>query len=387
MAKIEVQEFIRKRQNQVIMGTFAVVSIITFICWLTFNKSDSDLKVTLCSITRADLTAMVSSAGTIGSEADKQFTASTAGYYKPMPNAVLGAEIKKGQTLGQVLNDKLIQDLEAAKIDHNFTLVEYKNLLKENELNKKLFSQKAISQKDLDASNLAVEKYKLQTIITSRKKLDDALKTVADTHLLAPFDGTLVDAPLKPDSAVNANDKLLRLADLHTLKALLLVSEYDFRMLAIGQSVQLHDGFLGTQVIPATVSKIEGVAKEVNGVRKLTVHCTIAMSAIPKGVSMVMDGGLQGDIIIATKKQVLQVPKTSVIVESNANYVFVFKKNIVEKRAVTLGLEGKDAVEIVTGLKDKEQIVTSGQLNLKNAQRVSIADAKDAAAGGANELF
>ena len=376
MSTVTVQDYFRRYQFPIIFGSVVAVIVLALITWLSHRPSDNDVKVSLGHATVSDITAVVEAAGIIGSESDKIFTASSAGKWQSQGDVTVGMPVKSGRILGRVFNQKLFQDFEAEKIDHNFTLVEHKNLAREYELNKSLFKQKAISQKDLDTSKLALDKHKLQTLVSSQKKMAEALKAIADASVAAPFSGTIVEVLVRPDQVINASDKLLRISDLRSLKAVLYVSEFDFPKIKSGQAVVIHDGFLGSNRIKATVGNIESVAKEVNNVRKITVHCPIDLSSIPNHVQLVMDGSVQGDFLLDHKSKVIAIPKTAVVVDGGHTYVFVEQNHVAHKTLISIGLEGKTTVEVRSGLSIKDNLITAGQLTLSDDQPVSVLDAQ-----------
>lgn len=71
-------------------------------------------------------------------------------------------------------------------------------------------------------------------------------------------------------------------------------------------------------------------------------------------------------------REVLAVPKQSVVTEQGQTFVFVFDGGeSFEKRAVALGAEGADYYEIKSGLKEGERVVTDGVYQLRSTQPVA----------------
>jgi multidrug efflux pump subunit AcrA (membrane-fusion protein) len=56
-----------------------------------------------------------------------------------------------------------------------------------------------------------------------------------------------------------------------------------------------------------------------------------------------------------------------------ADLVFVVESNRAFSRKIKLGLEFPDVVEVVSGLKDGETVVTLGQYNLQDGLPVEVA--------------
>ncbi|MFD3262295.1 efflux RND transporter periplasmic adaptor subunit [Paenibacillus lentus] len=71
-------------------------------------------------------------------------------------------------------------------------------------------------------------------------------------------------------------------------------------------------------------------------------------------------------------QNVLAIPNKSVLWEDEHSYVFVFKNNKVEKRQVELGRVNENLQEIVSGLKQGEQVVADGLSRLKDGLQVQV---------------
>ena len=375
MAKINLKEYFRQYQVYVIFAAFGLVFSVMAIVYLG-GGSDKDPKVKVSEVSTGPLTAIIEAPGMIGSEKDKAIDASTSGEWQMAPdlNLAPGQRVHSGQYLGQVNDPALIEAYQKVKVEYEFALLDYKNKVDTLELNKKLYAQKAISKKDLDASKIDADKYRRQTLVDSDKKLKEAEAKMADTKVFAPFDGTLVELLVRPGERASSSKKVVRIADLSQLTAKLDVAEYDIAKVKVNQIVQLTDGFLGTRTVKAKVTEIESVAIEKNSVRRITVHCAIPLTSVPKDLLMVMDGSIRGEILIQSVDQATQILKTAVIVEGSDHYIFGIKDSKAVKHKITLGLEGKDTVQVLSGLAPAEKFISAGHLNLEDGQRVQVVD-------------
>ena len=67
------------------------------------------------------------------------------------------------------------------------------------------------------------------------------------------------------------------------------------------------------------------------------------------------------------------MPVSAVLLELSGSYVFVVDdKNIAKRRLVQTGLSDDMMIEIVTGLKAGEKVVTIGQFRLSDGDAVKI---------------
>jgi HlyD family secretion protein len=83
---------------------------------------------------------------------------------------------------------------------------------------------------------------------------------------------------------------------------------------------------------------------------------------------------LKVDVFLVTSKknQVLTLPNGAAFKGSNEQNVFVLKNGKAEKRLVKIGLNNFDFVEILSGLKKGDEVITSDMKAFENAQSITI---------------
>ena len=76
-------------------------------------------------------------------------------------------------------------------------------------------------------------------------------------------------------------------------------------------------------------------------------------------------------ISLQQRNHVLTVPSQAVVRDGNQSYVLALdQSNKVQKKIVTLGIQGSDRTEIVKGLSEGESVIVSGQVNYQPGQTV-----------------
>jgi Cu(I)/Ag(I) efflux system membrane fusion protein len=68
----------------------------------------------------------------------------------------------------------------------------------------------------------------------------------------------------------------------------------------------------------------------------------------------------------------LVIPRAALLEEEGMNSVFVAKNNMVEKRAVQIGIRHDDVVEVVSGLEESEQVATEKAYSLTDGMKVEV---------------
>ncbi len=129
----------------------------------------------------------------------------------------------------------------------------------------------------------------------SKAVWDSAVANLAQSTLLAPFDGTVVDLQVIPGESVQANQPVLVLADLKHLQIKTTdLSERDITRVKIGQPVEVYIEALDVNV-PGKVIRISPIAEIVGG--DVVFPVTIELSEQPAGLLW----GMTTEVEIATK--------------------------------------------------------------------------------------
>jgi HlyD family secretion protein len=77
-------------------------------------------------------------------------------------------------------------------------------------------------------------------------------------------------------------------------------------------------------------------------------------------------------LITATRNKVLRLPNGPAFKGSNEQLVFVLKNGMAEQRQVRLGLSNFDYVEILSGLKQGEEVITSDMKAYEYAKQITV---------------
>lgn len=89
--------------------------------------------------------------------------------------------------------------------------------------------------------------------------------------------------------------------------------------------------------------------------------------------TLALSPGMYAESVISLQQRnnVLTVPIQAVVQGDSQSYVLALdKKNRVQKKAVTLGVQGADKVEITSGLSEGELVIVSAQANYQTGQTV-----------------
>ncbi|MBP2643002.1 MAG: mdtE 1 [Firmicutes bacterium] len=357
--------------------------------------------VDVASVQRTNLIKRISLSGQTVPEAQVDIAAKYQGRVVAV-NVDLGQKVALGQAL--IIQDTGDADIaisqnrsaytqasadaitSEATVNANYdkAKADYQKALASYERNKRVFDVGGISQDVFETSQqqLTNAKAALDSItnqmnagVTSQVLSAQAVaekaqysvraaeKQRSDLVLTAPRAGVIGYRQVEVGDIVLAGQKLLSIFDNSRIYVDCQVSEQDLSALTMGMNVEVQLESLG-KIVPGKVVYISPAADA-------NLTFIVRMELINPG-SEVRSGMFARAILTAPLRQnTLVVPKTAVQEKDGANYVFVVNaQNSVEQRTVQVGARGDEAVEILGGLNEGEQIALTNLARLRSGMVV-----------------
>ena len=271
-----------------------------------------------------------------------------------------GEEVKAGQVLFELNADSDLAQLHALQAAAELSATTLKR-------DKLQFGAQAISQAQLDADQADLKSR--QALVAQQQALVDK-KTIR-----APFAGKLGITAVNPGQYLNPGDKLVTLQTIDTVYVDFFVPQRQLAGLAPGQKLTLSTDAWPGAAFPAKVSSIS--PKVDTATRNVQVEATVANPKRQLLPGMFANVSLdQGE-----RKRYLTLPQTAITYNPYGSTVFVLapgtgkdapkddKGNpelVAQQVFITTGDTRGDQVAILSGLKEGQTVVTSGQLKLKN---------------------
>jgi RND family efflux transporter MFP subunit len=183
----------------------------------------------------------------------------------------------------------------------------------------------------------------------------DAAKAILESlEIKAPFDGIVFEVAARSGQTYQAEATLFIIGDPKALEVIANVTEEDYPLLAIGQSVEVYFDARAEVTVTGKVDRI--IPKRIEGDRPL-YNIYISLNEIPDGLA----DGMTSDtaITIAKHEGVLCLPR-AIVRASGGDTTTVKVWNGLEEatKEITIGLRGDTYVEVVSGLTEGEQVVT-----------------------------
>ncbi len=280
---------------------------------------------------------------------------------------VRSLEFRSGQTVAadQVLV-RLNADADIAQLHALQAAAELANTTYERD--KKQFEVQAVSQATLDAE--AADLRSKQAQVAQQQALVDK-KTIK-----APFSGRLGISTVNPGQYVNPGDKIVTLQQLDPLYVDFYLPEQELSSVALGQAIAVKADTYPGHTFGGRITVI--TPKVDPDSRNFQVEATISNprhELLPGMYTTV-------DVRTGAEKQYLTVPQTAVTYNPYGDTVYLVQEKgkgpdgkpllVVQQSFITVGPTRGDQVAILSGVKEGETVVTSGQLKLRNGSPVVI---------------
>ena len=332
-------------------------------------------------VTKGDITQIVKATGEIYASDIVSVGAQVSGQVQKL-YIQLGQNVKKGDLIAEIDSttqlDKLNTskaELEAAKADLVAKRVSLQTLKQNYQRKLTLFKAEAGSREELEQANnqlkLAIadvesNEFRLKQL---QINVNTAQTELGYTQIRSPLTGTVVSMPVEAGQTINfaqTTPLIATIANLEKMEIRMQVAEGDYTKLKQNMPVQFS-----TLADPNT--KLEGVVKSIDPALTTLTKGTYddktenANAAVFYYARMMVDNperkliiGMttQNDIIVNQKKNVLKIPKTTVIGYGSDATVYVYHQNQKpEQRKVVTGISDSNDIEIQSGLKLGEKVL------------------------------
>lgn len=338
-----------------------------------------------------DIVKTVNASGEVGAVQLVSVGAQVSGQIKKL-HVELGQKVKKGDLIAEIDSVPQLNQLETDKA----RLQSYESQLKAKKValtiartqydrEVKLKGRDAASQESLeDARNaLALADSQVDEIESLIRQMRITVNTdevnLGYTQITAPLDGTVVSVPVDEGQTVNANQTtptIVQIADLGKMEIKIEISEGDITSVKPGMSIEYTILAEPETVYRATLTSIDpGMTTLTDGSYKTTSSGTSSSTSSSSDSAVYYYGNAvidnengplrigmttQNTIAVAEARGVLVAPLVAVRRGGRGKFVRVLAPDgAVERREVVTGLSDGVNVEIVSGLREGEAVITT----------------------------
>lgn len=260
-----------------------------------------------------------------------------------------GTTVSRGAVL--VTLDASTQQAELQQAQANLSLAQANFKRTEELFEKRFVSARA---RDEAAANLKVLEAAVALAQAKYQK----------TRVRAPFAGIVGIRNVAVGDYVKEGQDLVNLEDIATLKVDFRLPETLLTRLHKGQAVEVTSDALKGTVFKGTVEAIDPML-DTSG-RAVLLRARLANPELKLRPGMFV----RVQLAFGTERQALAVPEQALVPAGNDNFVFRVVEGKAQRVKVRTGQRRGTAVEIVEGLQPGDEVVTAGQLKLREGVAV-----------------
>lgn len=325
--------------------------------------SKSSVKIVTVSTTEAKMQnwqPTILATGSLRATLGVDITTELAGmvreiYFKP------GDRIKKNMPILKLNDDTEVSQLQVNQAAAQLAKITY-------DRDKAQFDIKAVSQATLDTD---ITNLKSQLALVAQQQ-----SIVAKKNIQAPFSGRLGVCLVYPGQYLNPGDKIATLQQLDPIYVDFFVPQQELVRIKTGQSVKLKIDSYPKEVFSGKITTIDPKVEVTT--RNVRVEATLNN---PKELLL---PGMFGQVEIDTGliNRYITVPQNAISFNSYGEIVYLVQETgkdkngkpsyIAKQSFVEVGDTRDNQIAVLKGIKEGDQVVTSGQLKLKNGSPIII---------------
>ncbi len=262
-----------------------------------------------------------------------------------------GDKVVKGNVLLETDDTILRATYESAQAAWEYQQKEFKR-------NQRLFADGSITEAQLDAASLAHA--------NARAQYEMAKKNYEEATLKSPFSGIVTMRNTEIGDMLSPGSPAFRIIDMSKVKIQAGIPEKHINGFREGNKVSINIDALPGKTFEGRINYISPEASA--GVRTFLAEIVVDNS------DNVLHAGVMGNasILLGVTDDALMIPLNSLIETQHGRIVFVLNNdNTVSEREVEI-VNASDIMIQVTGISAGEKIITKGQYDLIDGERVNV---------------
>lgn len=357
-----------KRMIWVILGTLALIAVIVGIKVLLVMRMIHSMPqpgpVTVSTVKAAEQPwqPALNAVGTLRAANGADLAAEVAGLVTDV-NLKSGQEVKKGQLLVQLRDGDEVAQLQQLQANAELSKITLERARKQ-------LAAQAISQADFDTAQ-ADTKARLAAVAQQQV-------VIAKKQLRAPFDGRAGIITISPGDYLAAGTTVVTVQQLDPLYVDFNVPQGELGRLKVGQPVTLSlDAYAGRSF----GGKLSAINPKVDAsTRNVQVEATV-----PNHDQTLTPGMFaKVSVDVGQQRTQLTLPQAAIVYNPYGDTVYVVQPSkgkdakgkpnppTVKQAFVTTGDSRGDQVAILKGISAGTEVVTSGQMKLKNDAPITV---------------
>lgn len=233
----------------------------------------------------------------------------------------------------------------------------YAQFQKDVERLTRLLEENAVTKRDLEQATIGLKKAKADLI--------NAQKALSNTNIKAPIAGYINSEKLTVGQFLAGGSSVCEIVNNSKLKLNIKVSEREVYKINPGQSVNVRLAIFPNKIF---TGRVESIAEKADDAMKFNVEIVLENDDQTH-----LRSGLYAEVELPVKNEEnIIINKISIVGSMESPVVYVVQNGKAVKRNLIIGQSNDKKVEVLSGLTAGDDIIVSGQLNLKDGDEINI---------------
>lgn len=334
------------------------------------EESSAATPVKIFVVKRAEISERLFSTGLIQAWKEITITPDIGGKIDKI-HVEEGDMVRQGQLLAELDTRAFRLQLEQAEAGVVVAEANLEDAKRNMDRMERLNAESAVSEQQYEKIKL-LNKAAGAQLQQAGAVLNLAKHNVEVSRMRAPFSGVVASRNAEVGDVINPmmggffpNEGILTLMDYSRIKLEVEVSQRDATRIEKGQFAQVEVAAFQGRVFSGRVSLVNQTADPQS--KKFTVVVVL------ENRDLLLKPNTFGDVtfIVGVHEDVLVIPPKAVLEKS---FVFVVQGETVKKVSVTLGFQNQDFVEVISGLKEGDRVISEGNFGLEEGTRIDVLD-------------
>ena len=352
------------------------------------GRSTGPLTVEVGTVRRARINAELTVVGNLIGETTVSVAPRAAGRLQDI-SVRLGDRVTRGQRIAKIEDFELVEQIKQQEAGQQVAQATIRQreadlaLAKTNvERARSLFEREIQSKQILDDNEARYQSAQAQLDLAraqaqqSKARLDELQINLSNTIITSPVDGFIARRLVDPGASVGQNAPVVEVVDISRVRLIANVVEKDLKQLEAGDRTRVEvDAFPG-ETFTGRIARVSPVLDPQTRTAPIEVEIPNPTSRLKPGMYA------RVSITLDTQEDALVVPATALVDLGGRRGVFLPLGGAAVFRMVQVGTEQQDIVQVVSGLTEGAEVITTGSGALRDGDRIVVAGGRGGRSGG-----
>jgi HlyD family secretion protein len=302
----------------------------------------------------------------------------------------LGDRVSRGQRIAKIEDQEIreqVKQAEAAQEVGKASIRQREADLKFAETNlersRNLYARQLLPKQTLDDADArhqaAVAQLDLARaqVTQSGARLEELRINLANTVIVSPVNGFVARRAVDPGAFASQNTPLADVVDISRVRMVANVVEKDLRRVQQGEAAQVEvDAFPGEQ-FAGLIARVAPVLDPATRTAQIEIEIPNPGFRLKPGMYA------RVSLTIEERENALTVPSNAIVdVEGKRGIFLALDNNTASFRPVEIGIQEGERIEVLSGVTERDRIVTTGAAALREGDRILLAGDQESGSRG-----